>query len=85
MFSGLRDQLWWSSDRQVDTRIFVAILIPIAIYLARILYRIYLHPLSKFPGPSGAAYSTRWLYNLSEQGDVEAKLQELHKKYGGSI
>ena len=49
-----------------------------------VIYRLYFHPLAKFPGPKYAAIS-RWhefYYEVVKQGQFTFKVQELHKKYG---
>lgn len=51
---------------------------------AFIAYRLYLHPLSKFPGPKIAAVS-RWYefyYDVICGGAFVGQLPELHRKYG---
>ena len=47
-------------------------------------YRLYLHPLAKFPGPKLAALS-RWYeiyYEIICRGQFTFHIQDLHKKYG---
>lgn len=49
-----------------------------------VIYRLYFHPLAKFPGPKYAAIS-RWhefYYEVVKQGQFTFKVQELHKQYG---
>lgn len=49
-----------------------------------VAYRLYLHPLSKFPGPKIAAVS-RWYefyYDVIRGGAFAGHLPELHRKYG---
>lgn len=49
-----------------------------------VVYRLYFHPLAKFPGPKYAAIS-RWhefYYEVVKKGQFTFKVQELHKKYG---
>ena len=53
-------------------------------YLTVALYRLYLHPLARFPGPKLAAV-TRWYegyYDLYQSGQYTFKIAELHKQYG---
>lgn len=53
--------------------------------LGLVIYRLYFHPLAKFPGPKFAAIS-RWhefYYEVVKKGQFTFKVQELHKKYGG--
>lgn len=48
------------------------------------IYRLYLSPLSKFPGPKLAAL-TKWYefyYEVYLQGKFIFKIDELHKQYG---
>lgn len=48
------------------------------------LYRLYLHPLAKFPGPKLAAL-TSWYeayYEIILNGQYSTKISELHDKYG---
>ena len=49
-----------------------------------VIYRLYFHPLAKFPGPKYAAIS-RWhefYYEVVKKGQFTFKVQELHKQYG---
>lgn len=53
-------------------------------YLTLAVYRLYLHPLARFPGPKLAAL-TRWYegyYDLYQSGQYTFKIAELHKQYG---
>lgn len=55
-------------------------------YVAVIISRLYLSPLSKFPGPKLAA-ATLWYefyYEVVKEGQFMFKIQELHKQYGNS-
>ncbi|MCJ1399409.1 hypothetical protein MMC11_002611 [Xylographa trunciseda] len=48
------------------------------------VYRLFFHPLAKFPGPKLAAV-TRWYeayYDVCLNGQYEFKIAELHKEYG---
>ncbi|EXJ70972.1 uncharacterized protein A1O5_05965 [Cladophialophora psammophila CBS 110553] len=49
-----------------------------------VIYRLYFHPLAKFPGPKYAAIS-RWhefYYEVVKKGQFTFKVQEYHKRYG---
>ena len=48
------------------------------------IYRLYFHPLSRFPGPRVAAL-TRWYefyYDVIKPGQFIWKIESLHKRYG---
>ncbi len=52
--------------------------------LAVTFYRLFLHPIARFPGPKSAAL-TRWYefyYEIVQQGQMTFHIQDLHKKYG---
>jgi hypothetical protein len=55
------------------------------VYLAGLaIYRLYLSPLAKFPGPRLAAL-TKWYefyYDVVQQGQFTFQIQKMHKKYG---
>ena len=59
----------------------------ILVYLSYLaIYRLYLSLIAKFPGPKLAAL-TLWYefwYDVVKGGQYTFKLQDLHKKYGGS-
>ena len=52
--------------------------------LSIIIYRLYFHPLSKFPGPKLAAVSTlyRAYFQMWRDGDHVAQATRLHETYG---
>ncbi|KAF3763269.1 cytochrome P450 [Cryphonectria parasitica EP155] len=60
----------------------------IFVYLASLtIYRLFLHPLARFPGPKLAAI-TRWYegyYDVVQNGQYTFKIKELHKQYGPII
>lgn len=47
-------------------------------------YRIYFHPLAKFPGPKLAAISRYYenYYDAWKQGRYIFEIEEMHRKYG---
>lgn len=52
--------------------------------LIRVIYNFYFHPLSRFPGPRGAACTKWWLayWELGRGVSLSTLREELHKKYG---
>lgn len=58
----------------------------LAYFTLRAIYRLYLHPLSKFPGPKWAAITDYWElyqdYFRKEGGFLFIELDRLHEEYG---
>ncbi|KAF2965734.1 hypothetical protein GQX73_g7855 [Xylaria multiplex] len=54
----------------------------ITYYGAILIYNIWLHPLSKYPGPILAKASPLWMAWSYFHGRTPVELQEIHKKYG---
>ncbi len=52
--------------------------------LTRVIYNVYFHPLSRFPGPRGAACTKWWLayMQLGRGVSLSTLRTELHQKYG---
>jgi len=52
--------------------------------LARVIYNIYFHPISRFPGPRGAAITKWWLVymQLGRGISLSTLRADLHRKYG---
>lgn len=64
--------------------ILTAVLIWSTYLLGLVIYRLFFHPLAKFPGPKYAALS-RWhefYYEVVKKGQFTFVIQEYHKKYG---
>ena len=53
-------------------------------YVTLALYRLYFHPLARFPGPKLAAVTRLYegYYDLYQSGQYTFKIAELHKRYG---
>ncbi|WPH03856.1 Hypothetical protein R9X50_00673900 [Acrodontium crateriforme] len=54
-------------------------------FTSTIIYRVFLSPLNKFPGPFGAKISTLHLSSQLGNSDAYYHLQKLHKKYGDYV
>lgn len=53
-------------------------------FIVPVLYRLYFHPLAKYPGPILAAISDYYLayYDLWMDGGIVTQLENLHRRYG---
>lgn len=53
-------------------------------YVTIALYRLYLHPLARFPGPRLAAMTRLYegYYDFYQSGQYTFKIAELHQQYG---
>lgn len=68
--------------------VLVVGLICVAFYsFLKILYRLYIHPLSKFPGPKIAAATSafEFYHSVIRDGMFPWKIEELHKQYGKQL
>ncbi|KAF3037610.1 hypothetical protein E8E12_002420 [Didymella heteroderae] len=52
---------------------------------ARIIYRIYLHPLSHIPGPILPKITSLWLHYHAYVGDEASTIHRLHAQYGSYV
>jgi hypothetical protein len=70
--------------RPLVTTFTTFILLWILYLFGLVFYRLYLHPLARFPGPKLAACS-RWyefFYDVVLRGQFTFQIQRMHKKYG---
>ena len=52
--------------------------------VSTVVYRLYFHPLAKFPGPKIAA-ATRWCefyYDVAKKGHLIWEIEKWHQQYG---
>jgi len=59
-----------------------AVVAGLSFRLLRAVYRLYLHPLSKFPGPRSAALGHGWQSKVFSRGFPEREYDKLHKEFG---
>ncbi|KAJ3984515.1 cytochrome P450 [Lentinula detonsa] len=61
--------------------------IAVSCIVAKAIYRLYLHPLCKYPGPVFAALSSWYeaYYNIIKKGNLVVEIERLHKLYGPVI
>jgi cytochrome P450 len=76
---GLRHLLFW---RNAAFYFLASLVVTGASALFVIVYRLFLHPLSKFPGPLPAKISGLWRSKKYLDGNWHADVVELHEKYG---
>ena len=69
----------------MSSLVYLAILV-LAYVVLKVVYRLTLHPLAKFPGPRLAAVTTLYnaYYDILQPGLIK-NLPDLHKKYGNII
>ncbi|KAL4982871.1 cytochrome P450 [Aspergillus falconensis] len=62
----------------------VVLLLIISFYLARTIYRLYLHPLAKFPGPKSTAATGLYeiYHDIIRGGKFLWKIEQMHRIYG---
>jgi hypothetical protein len=65
--------------------LFVAVIATIIWLAYTVIYRIYFHPLSKYPGPKLAACSHFWFIRTWSSGFYPQRIEELHRKYGDIV
>ena len=63
---------------------FTALAVSLVYALVSVIYNVYFHPLSRFPGPRGAACTGWWLayMELGRGVSLSTLRTELHHKYG---
>ena len=54
----------------------------VGVFTSLLIYRIWLHPLNKFPGPWQARISALWIVPQLSKNDSYLKFEAYHKKYG---
>ncbi|OTA07050.1 hypothetical protein A9Z42_0079220 [Trichoderma parareesei] len=70
----------WTSAISFSTQIHTCFLL--GLYSSLLTYRLFFHPLNKFPGPLGARISTFWLTYRVRGLDAWRQVAALHEQYG---
>lgn len=67
-----------------DLHLWVPLCLVVTLVVTKSLYRLYFHPLSKFPGPRLAAVTHlyEFYHDVVRNGMFLWKIQEMHEKYG---
>ena len=71
--------------RERSVVLATAVLIVSVLYLAGlVIYRLYLSPIAKFPGPklAAATYLFEGYYDVVKRGKYTFKIRDLHAEYG---
>ena len=65
----------------------VAATVSIGWIIATVIYRLYFHPLARFPGPKLAAVTFLYeqYFDIWKSGAYTFKLKDLHRQYGALI
>jgi hypothetical protein len=68
----------------LSTTIAGALICGVLYAICLVIYRLFLSPLSKFPGPkiAAATHYYEFYYNYWRQGQYIYRIEEMHKKYG---
>lgn len=71
----------WSSP---SVAVFGAVVVLTSYCICKCLYNLYLHPLSKFPGPKLAAigFFYEFYYDVIKDGLYLWEIERMHRKYG---
>ncbi|KAL3476071.1 cytochrome P450 [Aspergillus californicus] len=70
----------WTTALSTVSQLFGIYLL--GLYSSVLVYRLFLHPLRKFPGPFGARFSTVWLTTQLRNNNLHTTLLEYHQRYG---
>lgn len=71
--------------RLIVTQAAIPSVLCFLLYIASLyIYRLFFHPLARYPGPKLAALSNwyEFYYDVAQQGKFTFHIQDLHKRYG---
>jgi hypothetical protein len=72
-------------DALKNSSLLLPLVLTTVVYFASLcIYRLFFHPLAKFPGPKLAAITRYYeaYYDLARNGQYTFKIAEMHKEYG---
>lgn len=72
------------TERPVTAAVLTAVVILTCYCICKCLYNLYLHPLSKFPGPKLTAIGSlyEFYYDVIKDGQYIWQIERMHRKYG---
>lgn len=72
------------TERPVTAAVLTAVVLLTCYCICKCLYILYLHPLSKFPGPKLAAIGSlyEFYYDVIKDGQYIWEIERMHRKYG---
>ena len=74
------------SDSRIPFLAAASVVLYFVYFVVLVVYRLFLSPLSKFPGPklAAATYLYEGYYDVIKRGKYTFKIKELHAQYGQS-
>ncbi len=76
-----------SAQRSPRRVLLILLCLWIIVHAVKVIYRLYLHPLAKFPGPKLAAgtFLYEGYYDVIKRGKYVHRIEEMHRQYGPII
>ncbi|KAL2010760.1 hypothetical protein VTN00DRAFT_6567 [Thermoascus crustaceus] len=77
-------ELIFRTEKPITTALWTAVVVIAAYCFSKCVYNLYLHPLSKFPGPKLAAIGSfyEFYYDVIRDGTYLWGIEKMHRKYG---
>jgi hypothetical protein len=73
-----------AEDRSLSEYIEIGAVVLVSVFVLRCFYNLYLHPLSRIPGPKLAALGGfyEFWYDVVRDGQYLWQIEKMHNKYG---